>query len=235
MRQGVLAGLLAGGSIWASGCGPACEEEPCEGDPEATPTATPAPEPYIDAVTRFEPGEGAGFGQDRFPQVVLGPPVGTGTVLGSTDVLSLGVGGVIEIEFTDLLPVDGEGIDLIVFEIAFYGGGTAEGVWAEPAAVSVSEDGEVWSTFPCEPEEYPYTGCAGVSPVFANEGTGVSALDPAVAGGDAFDLATVGVPRVRFVRIQDSGLGEVAAPASGFDLDAIAVIHSERASRHEVP
>ena len=57
--------------------------------------------------------------------------------------------------------------------------------------------------------------------------------DPEQAGGDAFDLADVGLPRARWVRLIDVGeryYGHgmwCAGDAGGFDLDAIAAIHPE--------
>jgi len=52
-------------------------------------------------------------------------------------------------------------------------------------------------------------------------------LDAALSGGDAFDLAELGLERARFVKIQDvSGLG--AAPSAGFDLDAVGIVNAER-------
>lgn len=67
-----------------------------------------------------------------------------------------------------------------------------------------------------------YPGCAGVALVYASSTNGIDATDPEVAGGDAFDLADIGVAQARFVRIRDAGLGSPAGVASGFDLDAIA-------------
>ncbi|HEY1087459.1 MAG TPA: cell surface protein, partial [Archangium sp.] len=52
-------------------------------------------DPWADRVVRFTPGPGAGFGQDKLPDVVLGPPSGLGDSQGSLDVLALGKGGVI--------------------------------------------------------------------------------------------------------------------------------------------
>jgi hypothetical protein len=63
--------------------------------------------------------------------------------------------------------------------------------------------------------------------VFSSPDSGISATDPSVAGGDAFDLATLGVRRARFVRVRDSGSNYYSAPSGGFDLDAIAVVHGE--------
>jgi hypothetical protein len=55
----------------------------------------------------------------------------------------------------------------------------------------------------------------------------VDPTDPAVAGGDAFDLAEVGLPRARFVRIRDGGTSDYAGVSGGFDLDAVAVVNGE--------
>jgi hypothetical protein len=46
-----------------------------------------------------------------------------------------------------------------------------------------------------------------------------------LTGGDAFDLAALGLVEVGYVRIQDLGLGG-EAPSGGFDLDAVAVVHN---------
>ena len=182
---------------------------------------TDAGDAFADAVVRFEPGEGAGFGQDRFPDIVLGPPKGAGASQGSLDVLSLGRGGVIVLEFSDFEVVDGPGVDFLVFENPFTG-------FVEPGIVEVSEDGMTWKTFPCD-DARPFTGCAGLNPVFANPAQNVSATDPSVSGGDAFDLVTVGLSRARFVRITDSGNSPFyAAPGGGFDLDAISVVNGQR-------
>ena len=53
-------------------------------------------------------------------------------------------------------------------------------------------------------------------------------LDVEVTGGDAFDLATVGLERAKFVKIRDlSDPEDAVAPSAGFDLDAVGVIHHE--------
>ena len=52
-----------------------------------------AQDPFADAVASFTPGTNAGFGADQLPQIVLGPPRGSGLLQGSFDVLSLGNGG----------------------------------------------------------------------------------------------------------------------------------------------
>ena len=59
------------------------------------------PDPFADAVVDFSPGAGAGYGQDGYPDVVLGSPEGGGES-GGLDVLSLGQEGSIILTFDDL-------------------------------------------------------------------------------------------------------------------------------------
>lgn len=170
------------------------------------------PNPWADRVVRFSPGPGAGFGADHLPEVVLGPPQGAGDTQGGLDVLSLGKEGTIELEFDDIEAIDGPGVDFLVFENGFTG-------FFEKGRASVSEDGLDWRELPC---------CAGEHSVYANPEQGVSATDPSVAGGDGFDLASVGLTHARFVRITDIGTNRFyAAPGGGFDLDAVAVVNGQ--------
>lgn len=183
--------------------------------------------PYAITVTSVELGEGGGFGSDQMPDIVLGAPNGEGDLKGSTDVLSLGRGGSIVLELgVDV--IDGEGADLIVFENAFYVAGTRS-AYAEPGAVAVSEDGETFVEWTCDASSTERTGCAGVHPVYANANESVGdALDPEVSGGDAFDLADIGVTRAHFIRIRDMGNGhETGSNTDGFDLDAISIVHAD--------
>lgn len=191
----------------------------CGGEDSLAPGA-----PFAVTVVGFEPGEQAGFGQDRLPDVVLGPPRGGGDAVQSTDVVSLGVGGTIVVELgVDV--VDGPGIDLVVFENAFRVGGTGP-LFVEPGHVAFSEDGSTFVEVPCAPEAEGFAGCAGLAAVHANaDENEIDPLDPIVAGGDPFDLADIGLARARFVRIRDSGIDRgFGAPSGGFDLDAIGVI-----------
>jgi len=191
----------------------------CQADAEPTRTAS--------CVEAFTPGDGAGWGMDEFPDIVYGEPRGGGLAAGSLDVLSLGKSGEIVLGFGGNAIVDGDGVDLLVFENAFYVGGDPDKIFKELGEVSVSEDGSTWVPFPCHSDAAPYDGCAGWHPVLANPDEGISAFDPAVAGGDPFDLADVGLSRARFVRIKDiSNFG--ATDNAGFDLDAVAIVHAER-------
>jgi len=187
--------------------------------------------PYASAIVSFEPGDGAGFGEEALPGVVLGAPRGGGEQAGSLDVLSLGRGGSIVLGFAPFAIVDGDGDDFVVFENAFWPGGDAAAVFAEPGEVSVSEDGETWSTFPCDAAGDRlghFFGCAGVTPTEKYDASAMVPLDPTTTGGDGFDLAVVGLARARFVRILDVG-GMGVAPSAGFDLDAVGVVDAERA------
>ena len=170
------------------------------------------PNPFISDVVSYSPGEGAGFGQDQYPNIVKGPPMGMGENAGSLDVLSLGEGGDIVVSFSGLDIIDGDGADLIVFENPFIG-------WTEIAIVSASMDGETWVEWPCDLETQE--GCAGVNPVLSHPDNCIDARDVEVAGGDAFDLAEIGMSQARFIRIQDAA---VSGPG-GFDLDAAVIIH----------
>jgi hypothetical protein len=219
----------------------------------AGPLVWPAPpaaaDAFADHVVSVTIGTGGGGGQDRLPDVVLGPPHGAGAFVGSADTLSLGLGGSIVLEFTDNVIVDGPGVDFTVFENAFLTRGLVTGApFAEPATVSVSTDGINFVAFPCHLDQPPYyPGCAGVYPVFANAGDpnapsplvpsttpiadliGISVdsfVPPAGSGGDSFDLADVGLASARFVRIEASDLKAGFGGLSGFDLDAVAAVHS---------
>ena len=189
---------------------------------------------FITAVTSFTPGPNAGFGQDRMPDIVYGPPVGTGDLFGSVDVVSLGDQGEIIVELGHYV-VDGPGPDFIVFENPFLIGGDPTNPFAEPGEVSVSEDGKTWSTFPCvgpfecDINGYPYGSCAGWHPIYSNPDNGISPFDPVAAGGDVFDLADIGVKRAKFIRIRDMNRVCSGPPSAGFDLDAISIINAEDA------
>jgi hypothetical protein len=185
---------------------------------------------FVTKVVSFTPGDCAGFGAAGLPDIVLGPPVGGGTDQGGLDVLSLGNAGTIVLSFEPNAIVDGPGTDFLVFENPFLVSGKPESVTAERGEVSVSDDGVTWTPFPCTASTYPYGACAGWHPVFSSPDNGISPVDPA-AGGDAFDLATIGVARARYVKIVDrAGVSCPPNPnkvtTNGFDLDAIAIVNA---------
>lgn len=184
-------------------------------------------DPFVDRVVAFEPGEGAGHGKDELPGIVLGPPHGGGKLAPSDHVLSLGKGGTITLEFVDNEVFDGKGPDLLVFENAFLrapGDDPGNGFF-ELAKVEVSFDGKEWKEFPYD--TITREGCAGHHPVLANpDENKISPTDPEKAGGDPFDLKEVGLKVVRFIRITDLGTAGGAEGTAGFDLDAVAAVHS---------
>jgi hypothetical protein len=190
------------------------------------------------------------------PGIVLGPPGNTTPTNGSLTVMSLGVGGSVTLEFTDNEIVDGPGPDFIVFENPFFCTAPPTtpsdpwSVFAEPGFVEASEDGIVFKRFPYDAAALAQVttfctdgalvgqliGLAGITPSFTGNWTVPD--DPAVFdttgsggvsghGGDAFDLAAVGLTRARFLRITDAGLAlGVPGSSDGFDLDAVVALHS---------
>ena len=183
------------------------------------------PSRFATSVVSFTPGAGPNTGQDKLPDIVLGPPKGGGASTGSLDVATLGNGGSITLGFAPSLIVDRPGPDFIVFENPFNVNGDPMKPFAELATVGVSDDGVTFHDFPCTATMYPYGSCAGWHPVYANSDTNtIDPTDPAVAGGDAFDLADLGVSEARFVRITDR-VDQVGL-AGTFDLDAVSIVHA---------
>ncbi|RMD90888.1 MAG: T9SS C-terminal target domain-containing protein [Calditrichaeota bacterium] len=185
-------------------------------------------DPWADAVVSFTPGEGAGFGQNFFPDNVLGPPDPDPTLSPVNpsskpqELLSLGKGGEIILEFTDNFIVDKEGVDFTVFENAFYINGDTTQPFIEAAFVAVSMDGQTWFEFPWDTTTW--SGFAGVTPTKDNQ----HPTDPQVSGGDSFDLADVGLPWAKFVKLTDIGdLKQEGAFNGDFDLDAVVAVHSQ--------
>ncbi|MGD9763765.1 MAG: dockerin type I domain-containing protein [Candidatus Binatia bacterium] len=196
-----------------------------------TAAAAPGQDPYADAVVAFTPGEHAGFGADLLPDIVLGPPRGAGLQQGSLHVASLGNGGAITLRFELPLICNGEGPDFTVFENAFHSGGPDGPVFEEYGIVAVSQDGVNFVDLPYD--AVTHAGLAGRRPVLSDVDNGIDALDPAVSGGDTFDLAPTGLAWAAYVRITDPGAsipdpGNLIPPGdnSGFDLDAIAALHA---------
>lgn len=180
---------------------------------------------FVTRVVSVEYGAQAGFGQASMPQIVVGPPHGAGLVAGSLDVVSLGLDGTIVVGFAQDGILDEPGPDFIVYENAFFAGGDSDSPFAEPGTVSASDDTVQWTSWPCDLSAPPYAGCAGTHPVLSNPDNDISPFDAGQAGGEAFDLAAIGLSRARYVRIQGSSMVPTAAGTSGFDLDAVAVLH----------
>lgn len=174
-----------------------------------------------------------GFGFSSFPEIVYGPPVDTYSVV------SFGIGGSLDIEFGDYMIVDGPGPDFTIFENPFYTGvDINSGGWLECAEVEVSENGDDWFSFSCDPHNLAdgYPGCAGRTPV--NYGLQeTSYLNTNLSGGDTFDLSDLHEPslkKVRYLRLTDLELcapepqNNFAGSSAGFDFNALVIINGQR-------
>jgi len=129
-----------------------------------------------------------------------------------------------EFDTYDLI-VDGNGADFVVFENPFVIKGTdGKAVYAETAVVSVAEVDrpDAYQQFLCDSTNPPYVGCAGVVPVRYAGNRPLSQ-----SGGDQFDLAVLGLSRIKYIRIEDTGDNQsFLTGTEGFDLDAIGLIHT---------
>jgi hypothetical protein len=187
------------------------------------------PTPFVDRVVSYQIGSGGGLGEDKLPEIVLGPPKGGGKLEAGKDVFSLGEGGVIVLEFVDNEVFDGKGPDFIVFENPFLAepGNDPDYGFFELAKVEVSFDGIVWHEFSYDTASKE--NCAGYRPVLAHaEKNEISPTDIKHAGGDLFDLKKVGLKVIRFVRITDIRSFGGKDGSAGFDLDAIAAVNSRK-------
>ncbi|MGB9702687.1 MAG: hypothetical protein ACPL1A_08165 [Candidatus Kapaibacteriota bacterium] len=182
----------------------------------------------IDTVISFKPGKGQNSGQspEFFPQNIFGLPSRNASKYipetSQSEILSLGLSGEITVSFKNYWVYDGPGDDFIVFENAFVNPINNK-VFAEPAVVSVSEDGINFIEFPYNLENLK--GCAGTNPTDGK----ADPFSPEVSGGNAFDLATIGLTKIKYIKIKDLTDSILADPnhqfydatLSGFDLDAI--------------
>ncbi|HEY6080249.1 MAG TPA: hypothetical protein VIW29_15655 [Polyangiaceae bacterium] len=223
-------GLALALLLLLTACSNSAEEPPVgAGGADDGQAAAPEGLPYASSIESLAPGDGAGFNA-RKPEVVLGPPLGKETKGGSLDVLSLGSGGEIVLGFGERRVEDQSGPDFVVFENAFWPGGDRSQVYAELGEVSVSQDGETWLTFPCQSEgdgSGNFPGCAGWTPTLAFDPLDVVPLDLERTGGDAFDLADVGLDQARFVKIVDLKTLDTGGNTVGFDLDAVGLLGQE--------
>jgi hypothetical protein len=186
----------------------------------------------IDTVYSFKPGAGQNLGQDSayYPTNIYGFPDSNASsdipASAPEQLLSLGLEGEIIVGFKGFSIIDGEGADFIIFENAFINPLTQK-VFAEPAAVSVSSDGINFYEFPFD--SLSLEGCAGTQPTNGSQ----SPCEPAFCGGNAFDLAAIGLNNISYIRIRDLSSMILNNPQhpyydaiiSGFDLDAVVGLH----------
>lgn len=198
---------------------------------------------FATQVVTFQQGSGGGIFDTAN---ILGGPQGAGLGNGSLDVLTLGEGGSIVLGFGGLI-IDGPGADFSVFENGFALTGSTS-VFAEILFVEVSSNGTDFVRFPSSyvgagSAMGSFQGLAGGLPVLSNVLTNsISPFDPALSGGEAFDLADlqdtaevqqglVDLQGIQFVRLVDAlatdtdSLGTPLEAFGGSDVDAVAVIH----------
>lgn len=184
----------------------------------------------IEGIESLFLGKGGGFGKDKLPAIIQGGPEATSQAA-VEGVLSLGIDGEIVVSFGKYEIVDGPGDDFIIFENSFLTAPYQS--YAEPALVSLSQDGKTFDAFPCDQSiiqgnadtnEWAYPGCAGVIPVNPVSSCQQSVID-SQSGGDRFDLATIKMPSARYMKIRDLGLSMMGESTKGFDLDAVVLIN----------
>ncbi len=186
----------------------------------------------IDTVISYRWGTGQTTGQspEYFPMNIFGKPDTSASenvpASSAENVCSLGFDGEIVVAFKGYEIVDGPGADFTIFENAFINPVTNK-IFAEPAVVSVSYDGVNFTDFPFD--TLTLRGCAGKTPTNGKN----DCFNPAVSGGDTFDLATIGLEKIRFIKIRDVSKIVLNNPQhpyydpiiTGFDLDAVCGLH----------
>ena len=182
----------------------------------------------IDTVYSFTKGKDQNIGQDSvyFPANIFKIPTKYANpespASSPEDICSLGLDGEIIVGFKDYFVSDGIGADFIVFENVFYNS-EFDRYFVEPAIVSVSEDGEHYYEFPHDTATL--IGCAGITPTNGSS----DVFNPDSSGGDKFDLATLGLTRIKYIKIKDISKSILQNPhhkyydplISGFDLDCV--------------
>lgn len=195
----------------------------------------------IDTVYSFKPGKGQNVGQDSayFPANIFKLPPSSASELSpassATDLCSLGLGGEIVVGFKNCEVINGNGPDFTIFENVMKNQATGK-YFIEPAVVSVSSDGVNFIAFPFD--SVSFKGCAGIEPTNGSE----DPYNPDKSGGDKFDLATLGLSSIKYIKIADicqTLLNEPNNPnydptISGFDLDCVVGLNlSENLSINE--
>lgn len=189
---------------------------------------------FIDTVYSFTPGtvQFSGQSEEFFPMNIFGAPSISASrfvqASAESDVCSIGIGGEIVVGVKSGKVYNGEGPDFIIFENAFERQFDSV-VFAEPAVVSVSQNGIDFIEFPFN--EWTLEGLAGKTPVNGS----ADSFDYLASGGDAFDLSDLGLDYITHIKIRDTSriitkdeLHPFYQPefiVTGFDLDAISILY----------
>lgn len=197
----------------------------------AVASASANADPFADCVYSYSLGTDGGWGEGYLPSCISGPPDYNFNEFDKevlkSQIFSLGIGGVAVVEFTNNFIVDGPGVDFTIFENGFIDWRTGEPFY-EGAEVFVSADGVDFFDLGYAPGTMTGQMYNAIydDPTF-------DPLDPSVSGGDSFDISVDrdGLPTcltvVKYVMLVDDGDGVSEGHGnSGFDLDAIAAVHS---------
>lgn len=191
----------------------------------------------IDTVIFYQKGylEEPTASEEYFPDNIFGIPSRTAAKTVPTSSLEevepIGMGGEIIVGFKNKILRNGKGADFTIFENAFINPATNT-IFAEPGIVSVSQDGISYYQFPFNVETLQ--GFAGVNYTNGKK----DPFDPAVSGGDSFDLDDLGLDYIRYIKIKDTTEFIKSLPESsiywspefiltGFDLDAVVGLYLE--------
>ncbi len=193
----------------------------CERSSSNSPLTQRDPNPWGDEVVSIHYGTNAGFGQPYFPGNILGGPDTSASWFSPAydpqQLLTLGRGGEIVLAFRDGGIYDSSGADFTVFSNPFEVHASGE-FYRKCGIVSVSEDGLHWHEFPFDTTTF--RGLCGATPTNGS----ANPLDPAVSGGDSFDLSDIGLNHAVFVKITDAA-DRVPDSGDSFNLDAVVAIH----------
>ncbi len=192
----------------------------------------------IDTVYSFKPGTGQDSGQmpEYFPKNIFGLPSTNASYelpeASPEQLLSLGMGGEIVVGIKNYKIINDDGPDFTIFENPFFNPVTKK-IFAEPAKVSVSQDGVNFIEFPFNATSLH--GLAGKTPTEGKQ----DPYNPQLSGGDSYDLSDLGLDFITHIKITDvtkiienlNSENLYYQPAfilTGFDLDAIVALHTQK-------
>jgi len=187
-------------------------------------------DPFSYRVLRFMPGHGSDgyfhdFGGVDFKGSASGKPDCIESSAQKPDELKkvflpLGHGGSIVYEITGGELIDGDGPDFVIYGDSVF----SDAIETAKIEVALEDNPSSYIEFPCDSVNPPFMNCAGVHPVKVGREE-----DQLKVGGDAFDLARIGIKKIRFIKITDTGDNKDGIDllyTDGFDIDSISLIHA---------